>query len=63
MNEQKTYINIIVTDMGNGGAFCGSCGCDLDHGDPRNTVPPSCPKCHKVFEGTSGPINFGGSDF
>lgn len=57
-------IDVIVTDMGNGGAYCSNCGCDLDHGDPRNEIPPACPQCKEVFDGRNEPfINMGGSDF
>lgn len=60
----KARVDVIVTDMGNGGAFCSECGCDLDHGDPRNEIPFSCPKCWRKLEGYNPPyINMGGSDF
>jgi len=57
-------IVVIVTDMGNGGAFCNVCNCDLDHGNPLNEIPPQCPQCGETFTSRSEPyINMGGSDF
>jgi hypothetical protein len=61
--ENEARISILVTDMGNGGAFCGKCSCDLDHGDPRVKLPACCPQCGAKFTGRDEPINMGGSDF
>ena len=60
----KAKINILITDMGNGGAFCGNCSHDLDHGDPTVKLPKSCPKCGCEFAGKDiSEYDFGGSDF
>lgn len=57
-------IEVIITDMGNGGAYCSNCGQDLDHGDPFITIPNHCPKCKEPLTERSEPyINQGGSDF
>jgi len=56
-------IQIIVTDMGNGGAFCSNCGCDLDGGDPLVEIPNECPQCHEKFTGRDLYTGSGGSDF
>ena len=57
-------IVVVVTDMGNGGASCSKCSCDLDHGNPLNVIPPKCPQCGEVFVGRDEPyVSTGGSDF
>jgi len=57
-------IQIIITDMGNGGAFCSNCHEDLDGGDPTKKLPSHCPKCEAKFTDVEEPfINKGGSDF
>lgn len=57
-----TYISVIVTDMGNGGASCSDCGQDLDGGDPLKEIPTKCPGCGEVFQDRQVYINQGGSD-
>ncbi len=56
-------IKVIVTDMGNGGAYCSECSCCLDGGNPLNEIPPNCPQCGEKFTDRSEPfINMGGAD-
>ena len=58
------YIDVIVTDMGNGAAFCSNCDYCLDGGDPTVRRPAECPKCKEKFnEPGSLYVNSGGSDF
>lgn len=59
----KATIDLIQTDMGNGGAFCSNCDHCLDGGDPLKPLPDKCPKCDMVFVGTTTFTNMGGSDF
>lgn len=62
--SEPARIEIIVTDMGNGGAYCSKCSYCLDGGDPRKRPPSVCPRCQVVFTGYDRPIlNTGGSDF
>ena len=62
--ESEAKIQIIVTDQGNGGAFCSNCSHCLDDGDASKKLPTHCPKCSALFTGQEEPyINRGGSDF
>jgi predicted Zn-ribbon and HTH transcriptional regulator len=56
-------IEVIVTDMGNGGAYCSNCGCDLDGGNPLVEIPPVCPQCKEEFTDRDMFVSPGGSDF
>jgi len=56
-------ILFIVTDMGNGGAFCSNCNYCLDGGDPLKVCPDTCPQCQETFTDSETYINQGGSDF
>jgi hypothetical protein len=59
----SALIEVIVTDMGNGGAYCSECGCCLDGGNPLNDLPTHCPQCNEQLTGYAAPfINMGGSD-
>jgi hypothetical protein len=60
---KTAYIQHVVTDQGNGGAFCSSCIANLDHYNFK--FPDDCPKCgaHFVAEYLPSPYSFGGSDF
>ena len=58
-----TIIERIVTDMGNGGAYCSNCHYCLDGGDPLVRVPLKCPNCKEEFKEESLYISSGGSDF
>ena len=56
-------IEHLVTDMGNGAAFCSACGHKLSE-DPLATLPERCPKCSAEFTGENMfPYNYGVSDF
>lgn len=60
----KANIQVIVTDMGNGGRSCGACGQDLDRGDPFEVMPKECPQCHAELVSCDDVfVNMGGSDF
>jgi hypothetical protein len=59
----KATIDLIQTDMGNGGAFCSNCDHCLDGGDPLKPLPEKCPKCDALFVDKTTFINQGGSDF
>ena len=65
MDKLTANINVLITDMGNGMAYCSNCGEDLDRGDPRNIIPKNCPKCNALFisQDEPKPYSFGGSDF
>ncbi len=55
-------IEHIVTDMGNGGAFCGNCEQDLANN--AYDIPKVCPKCKAILvEAGYMFISPGGSDF
>ena len=55
-------IEHIVTDMGNGGAYCGNCERRLAS-DPRE-IPRVCPNCKAILvEANHVFISPGGSDF
>lgn len=51
----------VVTDQGNGGAYCSGCLCTL--GSDPSKIPDVCPKCHKAFTGSDIYVSSGGSDF
>ena len=54
-------IQHVVTDQGNGGAYCGTCQTDL--GSSPMNIPNTCPVCLEKFTDSSMYINGGGSDF
>lgn len=56
-------IEYIVTDMGNGAAFCSECGYCLDNGNPMFVMPAKCPECDTELVKNDVFINMGGSDF
>lgn len=52
----------IVTDQGNGGAYCSACSADL--GNDPGKIPDDCPRCKSHFIGDEDPwFSIGGSDF
>ncbi len=56
-------VEIIITDMGTGGAYCSTCGYCLDGGDPLNEIPKFCEQCKEELTYIDNPfINMGGSD-
>lgn len=57
---QTAYIQIIITDQGNGDTFCSSCHNNLDAG---TLVGSACPKCGCEFTSQDIFIQQGGSDF
>ncbi len=64
--EERVYRMHVVTDQGNGGAYCSKCGHNLTSGAQFGADPPiyPCPGCGAEWEDTdiSG-YGFGGSDF
>lgn len=59
---QTTYIEHIVTDCGNGAAYCGNCGEQLAT-DPFK-IPKTCPRCKcQLIDIGDIWTNNGGSDF
>jgi hypothetical protein len=63
LEKRIAYREHIVTDMGNGGAFCSHCQYDLGS-DPFEIIKiKKCPGCgYTLYEGGMY-INGGGSDF
>lgn len=66
--KEKVYRRHVVTDQGNGGAYCSKCGHDLTSrswfGEKEDPPIYPCPGCGAEWEDTdvSG-YGFGGSDF
>lgn len=61
---EKDYaiVEHVVTDQGNGGAYCGKCGEWLTSNPFK--IPDQCPRCkRKLVNSGSTWINTGGSDF
>jgi len=75
MPSQKATREHVVTDQGNGGAYCSNCGYDLTskmnpdfwaNNSVYNyflPVPNPCPGCGLEWEEGGTYINYGGSDF
>ena len=59
---EKVYREHIVTDQGNGGAFCSKCGANLSSpfGEP---APYPCPDCGAEWIEGGMYVQGGGSDF
>lgn len=62
-DEKTATIEHLVTDMGNGAAFCSACDYNLNGGNPTKVLPSSCPKCGAKFTSHSTYVNQGGSDY
>lgn len=57
-------IEQIVTDQGNGGAYCSDCTFVVEFDEINLKWPVICPKCEEEFVAISWPwISPGGSDF
>ena len=64
--SSKVYRLHVVTDQGNGGAYCSKCDADLSPSGPFGIgpAPYPCPGCGAEWIDTEiGGYNFGGSDF
>lgn len=57
----KAYREHIVTDQGNGGAYCSECLADLTS-DINGKAPYPCPGCGAEYEEGGLYVNMGGSD-
>lgn len=61
--DSMAEIHHLITNMGNGAAFCSYCGKKLTE-NPSAKLPPSCPFCNEEFNNEHiYEYCYGGSDF